>query len=236
MRNNQVTQTANYSNLPAVVSVKHKACGLLTGREWKGILLQPPEVFFYARDKHGGEMTKREAYASARRGSTTAKVLNFTVEEFVIKPMLAAVETMNPKETEELELALSKAAGGKEGVKRDSRGDVVLVHHLGLGDCFICNGLVHNFAKVYNGIYLPCHKRNITTVRSLYSEYPNIIAIECDDKVEELREQARLFAKEKNLPITWIGFEDVYFRERQLQDCGKMPVAVNFDRQFYELA
>lgn len=54
-----------------------------------------------------------------------------------------------------------------------------LYHHIGLGDYFICNGLVNHILDTYNPkvIFLPTKFHNITTVNDLYSYEKKIIPV-----------------------------------------------------------
>jgi len=93
---------------------------------------------------------------------------------------------------------------------------VVLYHHLGLGDHFVCNGLVHQVSKDFDSIYLPCKVSNYPTVKYLYSESPkiNIFKIHNDEFCE-----ISGFASLMNLMILMVGF----------QNCD----VKNWDRSFY---
>ena len=59
--------------------------------------------------------------------------------------------------------------------------EILLVHQTGLGEYFLCNGLVNYFSKFYNKIYLPIpNKVMASTVGSLYSENKKIELIQYD--------------------------------------------------------
>lgn len=84
---------------------------------------------------------------------------------------------------------------------------MIIHHHLGLGDHFVCNGLV-NFIAQQNtdSIDLICKKHNSPTVEYLYSENNkiNVVPIEC--KENELQEVNR-YALSQNKKILRIGFQ-----------------------------
>lgn len=82
--------------------------------------------------------------------------------------------------------------------------DIILHHHLGLGDHFVCNGLVHCLSNKYDRIYLPCKSSNYSTVKHLYSESPKIKIFKID-KNEFL--EIKTFASIVNTKILMIGFE-----------------------------
>ena len=53
--------------------------------------------------------------------------------------------------------------------------DLVFHHHTGLGDHFICNAIVHEYAKQAERLHVPTHHRYVETLECLYSDFPNII-------------------------------------------------------------
>lgn len=65
---------------------------------------------------------------------------------------------------------------------------VIVHHHLGLGDHFVCNGLVRGIlartAATNNGavkLLLPTKQRNIVTVKQMYADEPRIHCVEVND-------------------------------------------------------
>lgn len=60
---------------------------------------------------------------------------------------------------------------------------LLILHHLGLGDHFICNGIVHHFLEHYEEIWLPVKDHNIETVKDLYKGY-NVILLPCDPTLD----------------------------------------------------
>jgi hypothetical protein len=83
---------------------------------------------------------------------------------------------------------------------------VILYCHLGLGDHFICNGLVYHFASQFQEIVLPCWRRNYTTVQSLYSQAPNITVLPIDTEPQDIE----IYARTHNLAIIPVGFEYIH--------------------------
>jgi len=95
---------------------------------------------------------------------------------------------------------------------------LIVYHHLGLGDHFICNGLVHNVSKNYGKIYLPCKVHNYETVKCLYSESPKIEVFKID---RDEHQEVLTLSKILNIPVLKVGFEHCnYFN--------------NWDRSFYK--
>jgi hypothetical protein len=93
---------------------------------------------------------------------------------------------------------------------------VVLYHHLGLGDHFVCNGLVHKVSKDFDLIYLPCKVSNYPTVKYLYSESSKIKVFKINN--DEFCEISA-FASLMNLMILIVGFQNCEVK--------------NWDRSFY---
>lgn len=97
---------------------------------------------------------------------------------------------------------------------------IVLHHHTGLGDHFICNGLVNELSKKYK-IYLICKTSYYTTVNCLYTDNFNVkpILISGETFEDEIK-QVEIICNNLNLPLLRIGFVNL--------DHNK------FDRVFYE--
>lgn len=81
--------------------------------------------------------------------------------------------------------------------------EVVVYHHLGLGDHFICNGLINKLSEIYK-IHLICKKNNFDTVQCLYSDNSNIIVIPIIDELKNIL----LYCKDNKLELIQIGFRD----------------------------
>ena len=116
--------------------------------------------------------------------------------------------------------------------------DIIFHHHLGLGDHFICNGMVNYFSEMLNcNIHLPCREKYYKTVSSLYSMSPNINVMPMkmtrsgapyDLGVKEVNE----LSVEKNWRIIRVGFHGNFYYTTIYPD---YPLcAINVDRQFYE--
>ena len=93
---------------------------------------------------------------------------------------------------------------------------VVVYHHLGLGDHLICNGLVHTILDREDFVYLAARRRNLSSVRCLYSEEPRVEVFPIDREGDDVD----AFARRLGLPVIRIGFEH----------CDKK----RFDESFYE--
>lgn len=113
------------------------------------------------------------------------------------------------------------SAGGMaedEGGIRQLR-SLLIYHHLGLGDHFICNGLVRTLREVYkpSRLLLPTKRQYIGSVSQMYSDLPELVPIpvETDADVAQLPEYS------SSQKVIRIGFENV----RQ-----------DFDKSFYDSA
>ena len=80
---------------------------------------------------------------------------------------------------------------------------LLLHHHLGLGDHFICNGLVNHLAEQHDRLYLPSKRKNLGTVTSLYSEEPRVHVFPVDDEFADVA----AFQRRMACPILKVGFE-----------------------------
>lgn len=82
--------------------------------------------------------------------------------------------------------------------------NIILHHHLGLGDHFVCNGLVNYLCNEYDLIYLACKRSNFNTVSLLYSDNKKvkIFSIDSDEYSE-----VQYFSQSFNLPVVRVGFE-----------------------------
>lgn len=96
---------------------------------------------------------------------------------------------------------------------------MIIHHHLGLGDHFVCNGLVNYISfDSSEPIDLICKKYNLETIQYLYSENTkvNVIPIESINEIAEVNNYANI-TKQKLLRV---GFEH----------CDPQ----NWDRSFYK--
>tara|TARA_Y100000389_G_C17446668_1_gene512045 strand:- start:1133 stop:1810 length:678 start_codon:yes stop_codon:yes gene_type:complete len=82
---------------------------------------------------------------------------------------------------------------------------LVLYHHLGLGDHFVCNGLVHKFAEDWDKIYLPCKQHNYDTVEYLYSESPKVEVVSISGNEYE---QVYDLGLSLDIPVLSVGFKN----------------------------
>jgi hypothetical protein len=80
---------------------------------------------------------------------------------------------------------------------------LVIYHHLGLGDHFVCNGLVNCLLDNCDLVYVPSKRRNYNTVRCLYSEDDRVRVFMVDDESRDVD----AFGAMTNCEILRVGFE-----------------------------
>lgn len=83
--------------------------------------------------------------------------------------------------------------------------ELVIYHHLGLGDHIICNGLVNKISKNFI-IHLAVKKNNFKNVSYLYSENKNVSIFQVESK-NEYKEIIN-YAKQNKLKILKVGFNN----------------------------
>ena len=79
---------------------------------------------------------------------------------------------------------------------------IIVHHHTGLGDHFICNGLVHALTDHYD-IDLICKKHYTKTIEHLYEDFPNITIIPVENEMEDCLKHAQ----QTSYPLMRVGFE-----------------------------
>jgi hypothetical protein len=83
---------------------------------------------------------------------------------------------------------------------------MIIHHHLGLGDHFVCNGLVNYICKISNEpIDLICKKTNLDTITYLYSENSQVTAVGINSYNEITEVNEYVLKTQQN--ILRIGFE-----------------------------
>ena len=95
---------------------------------------------------------------------------------------------------------------------------VVIHTHLGMGDIFICNGLVRKYIREsnYEKFYIVCKKNNANTVEKLYKEEAKTTVISIDgineyDEVQNLNIDSDLLRIGHNWLRTDINFDESFY-------------------------
>src|SRR2546428_4788606 len=103
---------------------------------------------------------------------------------------------------------------------------LVVHHHLGLGDHFICNGLVNHLAETHASVHLPCKRAYFATVSCLYSEQPNVEVFAVDNEAADVAS----VAERLNAEILRVGFGRV---DRDRFDvCFYQQLGIPFEYRF----
>jgi len=83
--------------------------------------------------------------------------------------------------------------------------DIILHHHLGLGDHITCCGLVNCISETFDHIFLPVFKKNYEIVDYMYknNKKVNLFQIDSNDEFSEINK----FSKKNKLEVLRVGFE-----------------------------
>jgi len=94
-----------------------------------------------------------------------------------------------------------------KNLKQYKNKEIILYHHLGLGDMIICNGLVNKLSTYFSKINLIVNKSFHDQATYLYSNNPNIkIVSEKAKDVNVLDSFVESFAKHNSLKILKVGW------------------------------
>lgn len=87
----------------------------------------------------------------------------------------------------------------------NKKNEIVIYHHLGLGDHFVCNGLVRKIVDKDNPdfLYLPTKRNNFATVSQMYSDDRRIICLPVNDD----RDVYFLPQLNNGSKVYYVGFE-----------------------------
>jgi len=91
--------------------------------------------------------------------------------------------------------------------------ELIVYHHLGLGDHIVCNGLVNFLSENYK-IHLPVKKKYLQMIRHLYSNNNSVVLFEIEESLvksyqDSEKEQVFKYSQNNNLSILKIGFENL---------------------------
>lgn len=104
--------------------------------------------------------------------------------------------------------------------KQDNNKELYIYHHLGLGDHIICAGIVREYAKRYDYVYLFVKQHNMVTVERLY-EGLNVFLVVLPSETADAA--AVTLINEAKWQTLIVGF-------------GDLNTVEPFDQQFYKLA
>jgi hypothetical protein len=80
---------------------------------------------------------------------------------------------------------------------------IVLHHHTGLGDHFMCNAIVHHMARKYGEVDLIVKEHLVNTICHLYEDYDNIFIVPVTEEFEQSVYYANYYKKD----LHRIGFD-----------------------------
>jgi len=103
-----------------------------------------------------------------------------------------------------------------------------LIHHLGLGDHILCNGVYRNFAKQFDLCAIPVKQRNLTSVSHMLSDLKNVHIIGLEDA------QADALMLQQETHYKMLGFDIIklgYYGKNFLNTSD-----VRYDASFYSQA
>lgn len=80
---------------------------------------------------------------------------------------------------------------------------IIIYPHLGIGDHFTCNGLIHILSELYDEVYLICKNYTVPTITHLYENYPKFKIVSIDNEPEDVIS----YSSSNNIPVLKIGFE-----------------------------
>ena len=104
---------------------------------------------------------------------------------------------------------------------------IVVYHHTGIGDHFICNGIVHSLADT-NYIDLVCKPNYLKTVKHLYEDFSNIKVVAVENEIFD----ASAYAESIKCPLVRVGFENCdynRFEDSFYESMGLDPM-LEYDR------
>lgn len=109
-------------------------------------------------------------------------------------------------------------------IKKDK--NVLLYHHLGLGDHFMCHGIVREYCKRYKKVTIFSWPQNFTSVSFMFKDLDNLKIIKGDEKYAKqvIRENSESNNPEYDL-VKIIGQENLDRKS-----------GVQLERQFYKIA
>lgn len=104
--------------------------------------------------------------------------------------------------------------------------EVIVYHHLGLGDHFICNGLVNLISENFSRVFLICKEGNFETVSCLYKDNPKVEVVSIKKEPQDVELLARL----NELKVIKIGFFD--FSNKTFDKSFYSQFGVSFEQRY----
>jgi len=105
--------------------------------------------------------------------------------------------------------------------------NILLYHHLGLGDHIICNGLVREYCKKYEQVAIFSKPHNYASVSFMFRDLPNLTVIQGDDKF------ARRFMLLNKFRLARPRYDYVKIVSHEFLERHQNS---SFDKEFYKIA
>lgn len=118
---------------------------------------------------------------------------------------------------------------------------LLIYHHSGLGDHFMCHGIVREFARKYDRIGLFSLPQNYVSVAFMYRDLPNVTILRGDDAFARnlIRLNAASTAEDRYDEVRIIGFETLNRKsgeqlEKQFYRLSGIPLEKKWDSFYVE--
>lgn len=88
---------------------------------------------------------------------------------------------------------------------------ILLYHHLGLGDHFMCHGIVREYCKKYDHVAIFCYPHNYATVSFMYQDILNLTIVKSDDSAarELINQNGSQLGTSKYDEVKILGFQNL---------------------------
>ena len=113
---------------------------------------------------------------------------------------------------------------------------IYIYHHLGLGDCFMCHGIIRTNARIYDQVITFAKPAYIETVRYMYRDLANVLVIAMDDA--EVLQYLNTVNRNDVLCIGYLGKDwntvyagqgDVVKLDEMFYRQAELPLSVKWD-------
>lgn len=120
---------------------------------------------------------------------------------------------------------------------------IVLHHHTGLGDHFMCNAIVHHMAKKYGEVDLIVKEHLVKTMCHLYEDQDNIFIVPVVEEFSQSMQYAQYYNKDLHRigfdKCDFNNFEDSFYKQLGLDpkeefDNFILPTNLENSKKFYE--
>jgi hypothetical protein len=113
-----------------------------------------------------------------------------------------------------------------------------IYHHLGLGDSFICNGIVREFAEKFEKIKVFSKEHNYETIKFMYSDNLNIEVIPVSGSDQGVYNYINKLSHSQDKSFQFyvlkVGFENLWANASD-PNSPSFSLSPSFDVRFYEI-